>query len=78
MCTIYFTVRFQVLTAASMKTTSLCDIAPFSLFEVDRRSKVRSVSIVKVIVIEAVLTSETWDYYYDTTSSHIPEECPMF
>jgi hypothetical protein len=73
MCTINFTLRFQVLTAASMKTTSLCDIAPFSLFEVDRRSKVRSVSIVK-----AVLTSETWDYFYETTSSHIPEECPMF
>jgi hypothetical protein len=28
-------VRFQVLTAASMKVTAFCDTAPFSLAEVD-------------------------------------------
>jgi hypothetical protein len=32
-----FCVRFQVLTAVSLKMTAFWDIAPFSLVEVDRR-----------------------------------------
>jgi hypothetical protein len=39
-CKVPFSVRFQVLTAASMRIRAFWDVAPCSLVEVDRRFRV--------------------------------------
>jgi hypothetical protein len=65
-------VRSQVLTAASMKVTDFCDIAPCGL-----GLEVRTASIVGAMIIalmmEPVHTSETSVYFYETTLRNIPE-----
>jgi hypothetical protein len=60
-------VRFQGLTAASMKTTVLCDVAPCSLVVVYRRF--RSIALIMAVAS----TSETSVNFYQTTRRNIPE-----
>jgi hypothetical protein len=57
--------RFQVLTAASMKTTAFWDIAPLSL-GVGRRFRAIA------LMMKAVSTSETSVYFNETTQRYIP------
>jgi hypothetical protein len=57
-------VRFQVLKAASMKTTVFWDVAPCSLEENDRRFR----------MTEAVSISKTPVNFYETTRRNIPEK----
>jgi hypothetical protein len=54
-------VRFQVLTATSLKTAALWNIVQCSLVEVD-------------LIMEAARTSET-SVYFETTRHCIPEGC---
>jgi hypothetical protein len=62
--------RFEVLTAASMKMTVFWDVAPCSLVEVYRCFRAI------VLMMEAVNTSETSVYFNQTTRSNILEESP--
>jgi hypothetical protein len=62
-------VRFQVLTAASMKMTAFWNTAPCSLVEVDRRFR-------GAYCLHQG-TSETFVYFNETTRSCIPESCPF-
>jgi hypothetical protein len=64
---IYF-VRFQVLTAASMKPGGFWDIAHCSLVGLDRRFRV-----IISLMMEAVRTSETLVYSNETTRRYILE-----
>jgi hypothetical protein len=57
-----FLVRFQVLTATSMKLTSSWDTAPCNL--ISRRW---------ALIMEAVRTSETSAYFYENARHHIPK-----
>jgi hypothetical protein len=57
-------VRFQVLTAASMKTTAVWDTAPCSLVEADRRF--RGAYWLHHDPDDAVRTSVTAFYFYET------------
>jgi hypothetical protein len=59
--------RFQVLTAASMKMTVFWDFAPCSLVEIDRRFR-------GALMMEAASTSETSVNFYETTRRNIPED----
>jgi hypothetical protein len=65
-------VRFKVLTAASMTMIAFWDIAPCSTVEVDRRFRGVSCRHQKV-TMEAVRTSETSVYFNGTTRRYIPE-----
>jgi hypothetical protein len=49
--------RFQILTTASMKMISFCDIAPCSL----------------ALLMDSLRTSETSVYFNDSTQRNIPE-----
>jgi hypothetical protein len=53
-------VRFQILTAASIKMTVFWDVVPYSL--------------VVTLMIEAVSTSKTSVNFYQTTQRIIPED----
>jgi hypothetical protein len=67
-------VRFQVLTAASMKIRAFWNVAPCSLLGVCRRF--RGASIIRamiVLMMEAVRTSEPSVYSNETTRRYIPE-----
>jgi hypothetical protein len=63
-----YSVRFQVLTAASMKMTAFFNIAPCSL-EVDQRFI--------ALVMQGVRTSETSVYFNESTRRYIPESCHL-
>jgi hypothetical protein len=63
-------VRFQVLTAASMKIRAFWNIAPCSLVGVDRCFTVITIAL----VMEAVRTSEPTVYYNVTTRRNILEQ----
>jgi hypothetical protein len=65
-------VRFQVLTAASMKMTIFWDIAPCSLVEVTDVSKVLAAII--ALMMEKTSTSETSVNFYQSTRRNNPEE----
>jgi hypothetical protein len=62
-------VRFQVLTAASIKITAFWNVAPCSLVDVYRRSEVLAASIIR-----AMSTSETSVNFYQTTRRNNPED----
>jgi hypothetical protein len=62
-------VRFQVLTAASMKFRVFWDLAPCSHVEVDRRPA----SIIIALLMEAVCTSETLVNFNVNSRRCIPE-----
>jgi hypothetical protein len=59
-------VRFQVLTAASVKIRVFWDVAPCSHIEVDRRFR--------ALMMEAVRTYETSVNFNVTTRQYIPED----
>jgi hypothetical protein len=69
-------VRFQVLSAASIKTAACWDIAPWSLVEVNYFSEVRTASTIRVIalIMEAVRMSET-SVYFTKSAWHCVPEC---
>jgi hypothetical protein len=72
-------VRFQVLTATSMKTAVFWDVAPCSLVDIDDVSEVLAVSIIRVmslvaLVIETVSTSETSVNIYQASRRNVPED----
>jgi hypothetical protein len=69
---IYF-VRYQVLTAASIKMTAIWDIAVCSRQQTDVLD-MRSASIITAMM-EAVRTSETSVYFNETTQHYILESC---
>jgi hypothetical protein len=77
-------VRFQVLTAASIKMTTFWDIVTCSLVEVVWRFRgtyclhhqVDSVSFI-ALMMEAVRISKTSVYFNETTQRHIPEGCHL-
>jgi hypothetical protein len=76
----YF-VRFQVLTAVSMKMVGFWDVAPCSLVEVYRRFKVLAASIISVVIaltMEEAGTSETSANFYQTIRRNIPEHKSSF
>jgi hypothetical protein len=62
--------RFQVLSAVSIKMTVFWDIAPYSLVETDRRLSAYCLAALKM---EAVSTSEMSVNFYQTTR-HNPED----
>jgi hypothetical protein len=68
---VYKNVRFQVLTAATMKVTVFWDIAPCSLVQIDRRFKGVS------LMMELVSLSETSANFHETTRRNIPEYCQL-
>jgi hypothetical protein len=57
--------RFEVLTAASLKMTAFSDVAPCSLVEVYR---------LIALMMEAASTSETSVNFYQTTRRKNPEK----
>jgi hypothetical protein len=61
--------RFQVLTAASMKFRVFWDVAPCSPVKVDRRFI--------ALMMEAVRTSETSVNFNVTTLHYIPEDSKL-
>jgi hypothetical protein len=63
-----FPVKFQVITAATMKI-ALRDTAPCRLVEVNRRFRARTASIIRAI--DAVRTSETSVYFTCPTRRYI-------
>jgi hypothetical protein len=65
--------RFQVLTAASIKLTVFWDVAPCSPVETDRRFR-GAYCLWAALMMEAVSTSETSVNFYETTRSNIPED----
>jgi hypothetical protein len=78
--------RFQVLTAGSMKMAVFCDVAPCSLVEVyrclrgacchhqgDHRLEVLAASII-VLMMEAASISETSVNFCQTTRRNISED----
>jgi hypothetical protein len=62
-------VRYQVLTAASVKVTVFWDIAPCSLVEIDRRFR-RTIAL---MMMEAESISEESVYLYEITRRYIPK-----
>jgi hypothetical protein len=73
-------VRYQVLTAASMKTTVCCDVAPCSLIEVYHR-RLRGACclhhqdlMIIALIMEARSTSDTSVNFYQTTRRYTPED----
>jgi hypothetical protein len=76
-------VRFQVLTTASMKFRVFWDVAPCSLFRTDV-SEVRTASIISAMVeavialmMEAVRTCETSVHTAETTRHYIPADSKL-
>jgi hypothetical protein len=76
-------VRFQVLTAVSMKMTAFWNIVQCSLIEVNGRFR-RSHCLHPlsnewyiVLIMEAVCSSETSVYFKETTRRYIPEGCHL-
>jgi hypothetical protein len=70
--------RFQVLTAASIKTV-FRDVARCSLVEVYQCFRGAIASIIRAMKMEAVNTSETSVNFYETTPCNIPEDShPQF
>jgi hypothetical protein len=62
------------------KKAALCDIALCSLVEADRSYRGVFVSIVRAVialVMDAVRTSETTLYFYETARRHLPESCHL-
>jgi hypothetical protein len=68
--------RFQVLTAASMKAKAFWDIELCSLVEVDV-SEVLTASIIRAMMMKVVCTSETSVYFNETTRPYITESCHL-
>jgi hypothetical protein len=62
-----------------MKMTAFWDTALYNLVEVDRRFRDQYCPITTVIalIMDAVLTSETSAYFYETTWYCIPEGCHL-
>jgi hypothetical protein len=57
--------KFQVLTAESMKMTAFWDIAPCSVVQVNHVSEMRTASIITIaLMMEAVRASETSVYVH--------------
>jgi hypothetical protein len=69
-------VRFQVLTAASMKFRVSWDVLPSSQVTLTDVSEVCTTSII-ALVMEAVRTSETSVNIYLTTRQYIPEDSKL-
>jgi hypothetical protein len=67
--------RFQVLTAASMKFRVFWDVVPCSLVEVDR--SFWGTCFIIALMIEAVHTSETSVNLNVTTRHYIPEDSKL-
>jgi hypothetical protein len=67
-------VRLQVLTAASVKIKAFWDIAPCSLFKVDRRFRCTYCLHHQGVMVEAVRTSEMSVYSNKTKRRYIPED----
>jgi hypothetical protein len=74
LCLLNYYMRFQVLTAASKKFKVFWDVAPCSHVEVDRRFKMRTASIIRVMMMESVRTSETSVNFNLTTRLYIPDD----
>jgi hypothetical protein len=70
--------RYQVLTAASMKMIVFWDIAPCSPVVADHISEVRTASIFRAMMMEAVRKSETSVYYNETIRRNIPEDYHLY
>jgi len=71
-------VRFQVLTAASMKFRVFWDVAPCSHVEVDRRFRgAYCLHHQGALMMEAVRTSETSVNFNLTTRRYIPEDSKL-
>jgi hypothetical protein len=71
--------RYQVLTAASMKMIAFWDIAPCSPVVADHISEVRTASIIRaMMMMEAVRKSETSVCYNETTRHNIPEDYHLY
>jgi hypothetical protein len=67
-------VRFQVLTAASMKMTAIWDVAPCSPLNWTDVSEARTASNIWVM-LQAVRSSVTLVYFKKTTRCYIPDGC---
>jgi hypothetical protein len=63
--------RFQIITAASMKMTVFWDIAACSLVEIDRRFRG---DFCLGLMMDAVSTSEKSVNFYETARRNIPED----
>jgi hypothetical protein len=68
--TIY--VRFQVLTATSMKMAVFWVVVPCSLVDITENSEVFALSIIITLIMEAVSTSEASVNFYHTTWHNNP------
>jgi hypothetical protein len=68
-----FCVRFQVLTAASMKMKAFWDVAVCSVGVHRRTASVIRVMIIISVMMEAVRISETSVYSNETTWRYMPE-----
>jgi hypothetical protein len=69
--------KFQILTAVSMKVTVFWDVVPCSPVKFTDVSEVLAASIMKVIIAlmkEAGSTSEMSVNFYQTTWCNIPED----
>jgi hypothetical protein len=66
-------VRFQYLTAASMKVTFFWDIAPCALVLVDQCFGGNYCHHQIALIMETVSTYETSVNFYDSTGRNIPE-----
>jgi hypothetical protein len=66
-------VRFEVLTAASMKMDVFWVVAPCSMVEVNRRFRGTAASIIRTLTTEAS-TSETSVHFYHSTRRNNPED----
>jgi hypothetical protein len=73
-----YPVRFQLFTLATIKVTALWDITQCSLVELERRFR-RAYCLLNQGNFpddgEAARTSETADYFHETTWCYIPESC---
>jgi hypothetical protein len=67
--------RFQVLTAPSMKISVFWDVVPYSLVETDRRFRGAHCLIrAMALIMEEISTSETSVNFYQTTWRNILED----
>jgi hypothetical protein len=73
MCTVQYQVRFQVLTAASMKMTVFWNVAPCSLAEIERRSTFQWCLLPPLIPF-ITLTMEASVNFCETTRHKVPED----
>jgi hypothetical protein len=65
-------VRFQLLTAASVKVVILWNVADCSLVEIDR--SLRGAYYLAALMMDAVRTSETSVSFYQMTRRNIAED----